>query len=63
MPCLVRLLGVIEAEQSEGARTLRNDRLVGKVAQSRQYADVQELGRLGSGFVDELSGFFETYTV
>jgi inorganic pyrophosphatase len=61
--CLVsvRLLGVIEAEQSEGPRTVRNDRLVGKVAQSRQYADVQALDRLGSAFVDELSGFFETY--
>jgi inorganic pyrophosphatase len=61
--CLVsvRLLGVIEAEQSEGARTVRNDRLVGKVAQSRQYADVQALDRLGSAFVDELCGFFETY--
>ena len=61
--CLVtvRLLGVIEAEQTEDGHTVRNDRLVGKVAQSRQYADVGELDRLGAAFVDELSRFFTTY--
>jgi inorganic pyrophosphatase len=54
----VRLLGVIEAEQTEDGSTCRNDRLVGRVAQSRAYADVHDLEGLGRAFVDELSRFF-----
>lgn len=58
--CLVtvRLMGVIEAEQTEDGKTFRNDRLVARIAQSRAYADVQDLASLGPAFVDELSQFF-----
>lgn len=58
--CLVtvRLLGVIEAEQTEGGNTCRNDRLIGRVAKSRAYADVHDLAALGQSFVDELVRFF-----
>lgn len=58
--CLVtvRLLGVIEAEQTEDGNTFRNDRLIGRVAQSRMYADVRDLPGLGQAFVDELARFF-----
>jgi inorganic pyrophosphatase len=61
--CLVtvRLLGVIDAEQTEQGEAKLNDRLVGKVAQSRSFADIDELARLGDGFVDELKRFFITY--
>lgn len=62
--CLLtaRLLGVIEAEQTEtDGRTCRNDRLVAKVAQSHAYADVDSLDRLGGAFVEELKRFFVTY--
>lgn len=57
----VRLLGVIEAEQTEDGQTCRNDRLIGKVAQSHTYRDVDDLGRLGSSFTDDLALFFQTY--
>lgn len=63
MGCLVsaKLLGVIEAEQTENGRTCRNDRLIARVAQSRLYADINDLDCLGDGMVGELTRFFETY--
>jgi inorganic pyrophosphatase len=61
--CLLtaRLLGVIEAKQTQGNKTVRNDRLIARVSQSRAYADVTSLDQLGSAFADELTTFFETY--
>jgi len=62
--CLVnvRLLGVIEACQTERDGTKnRNDRLIGRVLESRIYADVDDLDCLGRALVDELASFFETY--
>jgi len=58
----VRLLGVIEAVQTErdGASN-RNDRLIGRVEKSRIYADVDDLECLGRAMVGELTRFFETY--
>lgn len=58
----VKLLGVIEACQTErdGSRH-RNDRLIGRIAHSRLYADVEDLDCLGQAMVGELSRFFETY--
>lgn len=58
----VKLLGVIEACQTErdGSRH-RNDRLIGRIADSRLYADVEDLDCLGQAMVGELSRFFETY--
>jgi inorganic pyrophosphatase len=57
----VKLLGVIEAEQTEDGKTVRNDRLIGRIEQSRTYADIAELNALGDAFVQDLSRFFETY--
>lgn len=61
--CLVtvRLLGVIEAEQTEDGQTCRNDRLIGKVAKSHTYRDVESLTALGTAFTDDLALFFQTY--
>ena len=65
--CLVtaRLLGVIEAKQTEEVdgrpNTVRNDRLVGRLAQSRAFANVETLEQLGEGFAKDLHRFFETY--
>jgi inorganic pyrophosphatase len=65
--CLVelRLLGVIEAEQTQELdgkpRTNRNDRLVGRLAESRTYASVETLDQLGTSFTEELTRFFTTY--
>lgn len=61
--CLVeaRLLGVIEAEQSEGKETVRNDRLIARLAESRAFANIENLDQLGRCFCDELEQFFVTY--
>jgi inorganic pyrophosphatase len=55
------LLGVIEAEQTEQGKTVRNDRLIAKVRESRTYADIDCLAQLGQSFVDDLARFFVTY--
>jgi inorganic pyrophosphatase len=61
----VRLIGVIEAEQTEAhdgkCRTVRNDRLVARLAESRAYENIGEVEQLGDGFTDELARFFTTY--
>jgi inorganic pyrophosphatase len=54
-------LGVIKADQNEEGRTCRNDRLIGKVAKSHTYRDVETLSALGSTFTNDLALFFETY--
>ena len=58
----VRLLGVIEAVQTDRDGTSnRNDRLIGRIEKSRIYADVDDLECLGPALVDELTQYFETY--
>jgi inorganic pyrophosphatase len=58
----VRLLGVIEACQTErDGRKNRNDRLIGLIEETRMYADVHDLDCLGAAMVGELVRFFETY--
>lgn len=62
----VQLIGVIEANQTEddghgGCSTVRNDRLVARLAHSRSFADVEEIAQLGDGFRAELERFFVTY--
>jgi len=65
--CLVeaRLLGVIEAEQTQtkdgAASTVRNDRLIGRLAESRAFANVETIDQLGESFCEELARFFKTY--
>lgn len=56
-----RLLGVIVARQTEDGRTVRNDRLIARVAQSRTYSEIREVEQLGRAFVADLERFFETY--
>jgi inorganic pyrophosphatase len=56
------LLGVIEAVQTErNGQSHRNDRLIGRITESRLYADVHDLDCLGPAMVKELARFFETY--
>lgn len=58
----VVLLGVIEARQIErDGSEHRNDRLIGRIAESRMYADVHDMECLGNAMVGELTRFFETY--
>jgi inorganic pyrophosphatase len=61
--CLVegRLLGVIEAEQTENGKTERNDRLVAVAAESHTHASLGSLLKLEPKLIDEIEHFFVSY--
>jgi inorganic pyrophosphatase len=62
--CLVRvrLVGVVEAEQTErDGETTRNDRLVGVASDSRLLGRVRTLESLGPALVEEIEHFFVSY--
>ena len=62
--CLVaaRLVGVVEAEQTErDGSTSKNDRLIAVAAKSRQHRDVRSLADLGPVVLDEIEHFFVSY--
>jgi len=62
--CIVpsRLIGVIEAEQTEtDGKSERNDRLVGVAAQSRDYSEVQSFDDLNKNMLKEIEQFFVNY--
>ena len=62
--CLVRvrLVGAIEAEQTErDGETTRNDRLIGVAAESRLHKGVRTLEALGPALLDEIEHFFVSY--
>lgn len=61
--CLLsaRLIGVIEADQTENGETTRNDRLIGVAAASRDHRDIQHLESLNAHLLDEIEHFFVSY--
>ena len=61
--CLVpaKLIGVIEAEQTEAQKTTRNDRLIAVAADSRNHSHVRFLGDLNSNLLHEIERFFISY--
>src|SRR4051812_4491345 len=62
--CLVRvrLVGVVEAEQTErDGETTRNDRLIGVAADSRLHTRVRTLKDLGTTLLEEIEHFFVSY--
>jgi inorganic pyrophosphatase len=61
--CLVscRLLGVIEAKQTENGKTERNDRLIAASANSRTHEKLNALTDLDPVLLDEIEHFFVSY--
>ena len=61
--CLVpaKLIGVMEAEQTEEQKTVRNDRLIAVAADSRNHSHVRFLGDLNSNLLHEIERFFIAY--
>jgi len=62
--CLVpsRLVGVIEAEQTErDGKVERNDRLIAVAANSRTHEDVKSINDLNETLVDQIEYFFTSY--
>ena len=61
--CLVtvRLVGVIQAEQTEHGTTFRNDRLIGAIETPLNRPEIQSLDDLRSDRLDEIEHFFIAY--
>jgi inorganic pyrophosphatase len=61
--CLVevRLVGVIEAEQTEDEETTRNDRLIGVADQAKDHKGIRRLSQLNDHLVAEIEHFFVSY--
>jgi inorganic pyrophosphatase len=57
----VRLLGVIEAEQSEDGKTVRNDRLMAVSTASHLYKSLKRVQELGDSYMRNLEEFFVNY--
>jgi inorganic pyrophosphatase len=56
-----RLIGVIEGEQIDGKKRIRNDRLVAIADANHMYANVHKLNDLPKQFLRELEDFFVNY--
>lgn len=61
--CLIpsRLIGVIEARQTEDGKTMRNDRLIAVASNSRTHKDIKSIDDLNETLVDEIEHFFVSY--
>ncbi|PYX24368.1 MAG: inorganic pyrophosphatase [Acidobacteria bacterium] len=61
--CLVdvKLVGVIEAEQTEKGETKRNDRLVAIATQSLLYSEIRTLEELNPKVLEQIDAFFVNY--
>lgn len=57
----VRLIGVIQAEQTEDGRTVRNDRILAVAAVSHLFAKVSSVEDLDPDFLRNLTAFWENY--
>ena len=61
--CIVeaRIVGVIEAEQTDDGNLIRNDRVLAVATQSHIHADIKQPKDLNSRMIDELEDFFVAY--
>ncbi len=61
--CLVecRVIGIITAEQKENEKVIRNDRVLGVSAHSKQFENLKEISDVSKEFLDDIGRFFETY--
>lgn len=58
--CLVqtRIIGVLEAEQTENGKTVRNDRLLGVHTLSAEYGRIERWDDLSNAFLEQIEIFF-----
>jgi len=56
-----RIVGVIEAEQSENGSKMRNDRIIAVAKDSRVHSDIKKPADLNSNMMDEVERFFSNY--
>jgi inorganic pyrophosphatase len=56
-----RLIGVIEAEQSKGEKSERNDRLIAVAQDGRDHKDIHSVNDLPASLLAEIEHFFVSY--
>jgi inorganic pyrophosphatase len=56
-----RLIGIIEGEQVEGKKKIRNDRLVAIAEANHMYANIRKIKDLPALFIRELEDFFVNF--
>ena len=56
-----RLIGIIEGEQLDGKKKIRNDRLVAVAEMNHMYANIRKLKDLPAQWLTELQDFFVNY--
>lgn len=61
--CIVecRPIGVIQGQQEDGKKEVRNDRIIAIEKDAHSWADVKTVGDLGKKFCQELEEFFVNY--
>ncbi len=57
----VRIIGVIEAKQTQGGESETNDRLLGVAVHSYQHQNVSSIEDLNSSILEQLEQFFVSY--
>ncbi|MDQ6761122.1 MAG: inorganic diphosphatase [Bacteroidota bacterium] len=61
--CIIecKLLGVIEAEQTEDGKTARNDRMIATAIVANRYKEIQSIFSLDAYLIDEIINFLVSY--
>jgi len=59
VPC--RIIAILEAEQTEQGKTIRNDRLLGVAAKSERYAQCVKRKDIDATVLDRIADFFRFY--
>jgi inorganic pyrophosphatase len=57
----VRIIGIIQAEQTQDGKTESNDRLLGVAIHSYDHQDVESISDLNKTLLDQLEEFFISY--
>ena len=57
----VRLIGVIEAQQTQDGKTTENDRLIGVAEHSYSHENVQSVAEVNKSLLDQVGEFFISY--
>jgi len=57
----IKLLGSIEAEQTEEGKTFRNDRLLARAVESASFASLETIDDVAPKLMDEIEEFFKFY--
>jgi inorganic pyrophosphatase len=57
----VRLVGVIEAEQTDDGKKLTNNRLIGVAVHSYNHEDIHSISEINKSIIEQVGEFFVTY--